>query len=130
MERWQLDIVNGIRLADGAHNGQVGEPTSEQQPNEQPSNEQRQDLSTSVVEQIFDLFITPELDRRGGLQLSDVRKALILLPSNGPPEVRLNEEAALVGEGRATRDIEAGEEITVDDISEITNLWPAGGPRQ
>jgi HEPN domain-containing protein len=42
--------------------------------------------------------------------------------------VRLNDEVQLVGEGRATRQIEAGEAITVEDISEITNLWPAQDP--
>ncbi|MEU8657135.1 HEPN domain-containing protein [Actinoplanes philippinensis] len=86
------------------------------------------EFSNTVAEQIFDLFITPELDRRGGLKLEDVRKAVVLLPPDGPPEVKLNEEASLIGEGRATRQIQPGEAITVDDISEITSLWPAQDP--
>lgn len=86
------------------------------------------DFSNRVIQEIFDIFIGPELVRRGNPNRAEVRKALVLLPADGPPQVLLNDEAALAGTARATRPIAAGETITVDDVDDITELRPTQDP--
>lgn len=83
------------------------------------------DFSANVIANIFEVFITPEVERRGGYEtLGPLRKALVVFPPQGRNVVLLNDEAEVVATVRATRAIERGEEITTDDFDLIQDLRP------
>jgi hypothetical protein len=83
------------------------------------------EFSGRVVQQIFEIFLEPELARRGGMSRSDVRQALVILPSDGQVQVQLNDEAALVGTVQVTGPVESGQTI---DITEVSELRPEADP--
>lgn len=76
------------------------------------------EMASRVVDQMFDLFVMPEVERRG---LPDnrgaIQKALVTFPPGGSPVVALNDEVELSVQAEATRPIEAGEEISFADIN-------------
>ncbi|MCY1676843.1 hypothetical protein OVA06_19420 [Pseudarthrobacter sp. SL88] len=86
------------------------------------------DFAANLLEQIFCLWVEPELERRGlPVDRSSIRKALVTFSPDQAqvPVVAINEEAELIGSIRATRDIQAGEPVTEDDVAEIEGLEPA-----
>lgn len=84
-----------------------------------------EDWGTGLLEQIFELWVEPELQRRGvDLDRAAVRKALVVMAPGRPVETLINDEAELVANVRATRAIEAGEEVTLDDFDEVRNVRP------
>lgn len=88
-------------------------------------NEDDEELGTALHAQMFELWVEPELTRRGDLVRTDVRRALVLMESTGPV-VRLNEEFDVVAQARSTRAIAAGEEVTRADFDEIRWAEPLG----
>lgn len=86
------------------------------------------DFATNLLEQIFSLWVEPELERRGlPVDRSTVHKALVTFSPDQAqvPVIAINDEAELVGSIRATRDIKAGEPVTEDDVAEIEGIEPA-----
>lgn len=81
----------------------------------------------NLLEQMFELWIEPELARRGlDLNRGDIRKVVVELDPNAiGPIVKINEEAAVVAQVRATRAIAEGEEVTEADFDQVANLQPA-----
>ena len=98
----------------------------EQQPPHGPDPE----FAATVVTHVFDLWVRPELKRRGlGLTRADIRKVVVEMDPDKPLRVLINDEAEIVGQATAKRDIAEGEEVTSADIEEITGLRPlAIGP--
>jgi hypothetical protein len=84
------------------------------------------DFSTKLVIWIFDLFVEPEITRRGlALDRDEVRKVVVELNPDRPhPLVRLNDQAEIVAQVRATRDIAEGEDVTAADIDEVRSVEP------
>jgi hypothetical protein len=94
---------------------------------EQPAD----DFGNNVVNSIFELFVMPEIVRRGlALERHEVRKVVVELnPDRKHPVVRINEAAQIVAQVRVTRDLAEGEEVTVEDIDEVHSVEPANvGP--
>ena len=83
------------------------------------------EFGENVINQMFDLWVLPELRRRGLPEdRTSVVKAAVLLRKDQQPEVRLNEDFVMATKARMTRDIEAGEPITTADIADIEWLVP------
>jgi hypothetical protein len=83
------------------------------------------EFASNIIEQVFDLWVIPELARRGEEpDRSLVNKALVIMIKDRAPEVLLNSEFVLATKARTTRDIEAGEAITAADIADIESMHP------
>lgn len=83
------------------------------------------EFGEKVINQLFDLWVLPELRRRGLPEdRISVRKAAVLLRKDQQPEVLLNEDFVMATKARMTRDVEAGEPITTADIADIEWLVP------
>jgi uncharacterized protein (UPF0332 family) len=84
------------------------------------------EIGPRILEQAFELWITPERNRRlenGSLSADDpLIAAQVLFHVNAPIEVRLNEQVRALSRVRATRPMEAGEEVRASDISEILSI--------
>jgi hypothetical protein len=79
------------------------------------------EFAARVVDQMYDLFIFPELERRGlPAERSAVRTALVTLPPGADVDVALNDEAELAFHATSTGAIEAGKVITIDAIDPAT----------
>ncbi|KQQ88834.1 SAF domain-containing protein [Arthrobacter sp. Leaf137] len=86
------------------------------------------DFGENMLEQIFSLWVEPELERRGlPGDRSTVHKALVTFSPDQTrlPVIAINEEAELIGSIRAARDIKAGEAVTEDDVAAIEGIKPA-----
>lgn len=86
------------------------------------------DFGDNVLDQIFTLWVEPELARRGRpLDRASVGSAVVLMAPGAPPHVLLDDEAPWVARVRAKRAIEAGEAVTSDDIdvNSLESLTPA-----
>ena len=82
-------------------------------------------FSEALLQQLFDLFIEPELNRRGNTLLpGDINKVLITLAPFSPPLVELNDEVQLIAQVAINRTIEEGEAITEADIEGVARLAP------
>ncbi len=83
------------------------------------------ELSTSLLEQVFELWVEPELGR-SGLQLDrdGVRQALVIMAPGRRVKTLINGEAELVATVRATGPIEAGAPVTTSAFDEIHHLRP------
>lgn len=98
-----------------------------QDPREGPSGGgSRDSAGPNLIDQIFDLWVQPELGRRGQMHMSDVQKALIVMPPDGAVTTLLNDEVRFEATARVTRAVEAGEPLYERDISEISDLRPLG----
>lgn len=83
------------------------------------------EFSAALQEQIFDLWVEPELQRRGlDMDRDGVSKALVIMAPARPVETLINDEAELVAHVRATRPIEAGEAVTTADFDQIEGVRP------
>lgn len=116
--RWPHPSTSAIltRVSETRDEAAADAPTSESD-----------EFASRVIDQIYDLFIFPELQRRGiPPERSAVAKALVTLAPNMPTVVQLNDEAVLAFSAASTRAIDAGEEITLADIdpTTITGLRP------
>jgi len=89
------------------------------------------DFSTNLVNSIFELFVEPEITRRGlALDRDEIRKVVVELSPDRPhPLVRLNDQAKIVASVSVTRDLTEGENVTAADINEVHSVEPEGiGP--
>lgn len=85
------------------------------------------EFAANVLRSYDELFWQPEIQRRGGPEVTGpIRKALAILPPGQPVQVLLNDEAELVASFTATRDIKAGEPVMLEDCADIHDLQPAG----
>jgi hypothetical protein len=100
---------------------------NESGPHDEPPEDD--DFDAAVIRNIYEVFLVPEIEARGGPQVvGPVHKAVVLLdPANGVT-VLLNDDAEVVVSVRATRPIEAGEEITQDDFDSVEDVRPATVP--
>lgn len=80
-----------------------------------------------TIEHMFEIWIEPELKRRG-VTPDDLRvgKALVVLKRNRPPVVMINAEFELVASVRVTRDMAEGEDIHASDFDEMRSIKPVG----
>jgi len=84
------------------------------------------DFSAALLDQMFRLWVEPALAERGlGLTRSDVVKALVVMAPADVPRVYINDEVQLIARVRATRSVQEGEAVTLEDVSEVESLWPA-----
>jgi hypothetical protein len=88
---------------------------------------ENEDIGTPLLNQIFETWVEPELSQRG-LQLSrdQISKVVIEMdPSQARPIIRINEEATIIAEAKATRAIVAGEPVFEDDFDQVRMVRPA-----
>lgn len=86
-------------------------------------------FSTGLMDQMFTLWIEPELVRRGrALDRAAIHSAVVVMAPHSAPRVLLDDEARWVAKLPTKRAIEAGEEVTDDDVDvdAITGLRPDG----
>lgn len=89
------------------------------------ASEREPDFSAALLEQVFDLWVEPELLRRGVIMGRDgVTKALVVMAPGSRVKTLINEEAELVARVRATRPIEAGEPVSTGDFDEVEGVRP------
>jgi hypothetical protein len=85
-----------------------------------------EDLGERLVQQAFDLWINPELDRRraaGGLSADfSLYAAQIIINVGIAPITRLNDEVMGVVRGVAARPIEKGENVSCHDLLDIHHV--------
>jgi hypothetical protein len=90
--------------------------TAEDAPNE---------MGGPLLEQIMELWLRPELERRGlDTRPEDVGRALVILKPGEEPEVLIDAEAAMIVRGKPTRPIAKGERVTEADLESIEALLP------
>ena len=83
------------------------------------------EFSATLLDQVFSLWVEPAVSERGlGLTRSDVVKALVAMAPSEVPKVYINDEVQLVAQVRATRSIQQGESVTLEDISGVEDLRP------
>jgi hypothetical protein len=84
-------------------------------------------LSDRLLEQIFELWVEPELTRRRfELDPDQIMKVLVEInPAESRPIVKINDEAELLIEFTATRKITNGEAFTEADIDQVHSVRPA-----
>src|SRR6266508_4364712 len=91
------------------------------QANDNPSD----GMTQLLLEQIFQLWLRPELEARGlDKQPEEVIRALVIFTPGQKPKVLIDAEAEMVVRGRTTRPIEAGEPVTEADLEAIEGLVP------
>jgi HEPN domain len=84
-----------------------------------------EEFTRTLVDHVFELWVSPEVQRRGlTLHRADIRQVLVELEPGKAPRIFLNEEVQLTGNSIAKRDITEGEELTVEDIEQVTELRP------
>jgi hypothetical protein len=83
------------------------------------------DMGQSLLEQIFELWLRPELESRGlDKKPEEVVRALITFPPGRKPQVLIDTEAPMVIRAKAARAIKEGEPVTEADIDAIESLVP------
>ena len=86
-----------------------------------------EEFGRNLMEQVLELWVNPEVERRreaGNLPDDFVLTAVqvIMNLDADAPEVRFNEEVKAVAQGRATRAIEEGEDVTEADLEGIEDI--------
>jgi len=82
-------------------------------------------MTQPLLEQIFQLWLRPELEARGlDQQPEEVIRALVIFTPRRKPKVLIDAEAEMVVRGRTTRPIEAGERVTEADLEAVEGLVP------
>ena len=81
----------------------------------------------TLVAQVFQLWVNPELERRGlNLSQDEITQVVVEMPgSGGELKVSLNKDAQIIAVATAKRDIKAGEQVYTDDLGEIKDIHPA-----
>ncbi|MHB1525541.1 MAG: HEPN domain-containing protein [Candidatus Dormibacteria bacterium] len=75
---------------------------------------------------MFRIWVEPAVAERGlGLSRSEIVQALVVLAPSDTPRVSINDEVELIASVRAARPIEAGQVVTLGDISGVQDLRPA-----
>jgi uncharacterized protein (UPF0332 family) len=86
-----------------------------------------EELIQNLMQQVHDLWINPEVERRreAGRLPDDfaISKAQVIMNMDADaPEVRFNEEVKVLAEAEWAREVEDGEDVTEVDIERIKNL--------
>jgi hypothetical protein len=83
-----------------------------------------QEFAESLSAQVRDLWLLPELERRGDIRLEDVTKALVVMGS--PVTVQFNDEFALVARSTTPPGgVEAGDQVELRNPGDIERVKPA-----
>ena len=84
------------------------------------------EVANKVAEQLFELWVFPELTRRGLVaHQSSVVKAVVILKVDESPEVMLDNECLINVHFKPTPGVAAGERITLTNIADIPWMEPA-----
>lgn len=83
-------------------------------------------MGETLFEHLWELWVGPEVTARElDVTPDSVRKIVIEIPPGGPIAVRLDDEAIIRLGVVSTRAIQAGEDITEADFSEVRSMEPA-----
>jgi HEPN domain-containing protein len=84
------------------------------------------DFGGNLVDSIFEMFVLPEIDRRGlALERHEIEKVVVELnPDRAHPLVWINEAARIRAHVRVNRDLAEGEEVTASDVDEVFAVEP------
>jgi hypothetical protein len=90
-----------------------------------PDDAEDDEFSRNVLQSMSDVFWEPEIERRGGVEVTgQLRKALAVLAPGRPVEVFLNDDAELVCSIPADPAIEAGQKVELSGLDEVSDLRP------
>ncbi|AYF32285.1 hypothetical protein CSH63_33565 [Micromonospora tulbaghiae] len=83
------------------------------------------EFARNVVNSIFDVFVDPELSRRGlTLERDEITKVVVEIdPSRKHPRVWINDQAQVSVQVRASK-VEEGQPVTEADIQEVLAVLP------
>src|SRR5690348_1104767 len=83
------------------------------------------EVGEALVDQVFRLWVNPAIVERGlDLTRADVVKALVTFPPHGRPGVLINDDVILRALVQLNRGVEAGEPVTLADVTGVGNLEP------
>lgn len=83
------------------------------------------EFSERVINQIFELWMDAELERRGAtFGREGVSKAVVELPPGGSPVVKINDEVELSARAVASSAIAAGTPVSAENIRSLEEIWP------
>lgn len=84
------------------------------------------DAGEALVDQVFRLWVNPAIVERGlDLTRADVVKALVIFPPHDRPAVLLNDDVVIRAQVQLNRAVEAGEPVTLADVTSVGDLEPA-----
>ena len=94
----------------------------------------QEEIGQKVLQQVIDLWINPEVERRRALGIMKEGTILskiqiVFSLERGFNKIRFNEEVKAVVEARASRDLKKGQIVTEDDVSEIKNIRLTDGDK-
>ncbi|CAN5294208.1 hypothetical protein BH09ACT10_BH09ACT10_26160 [soil metagenome] len=83
------------------------------------------EFASSAIQNLFDAFWSPEIERRGGASVVDpLAKALAIFMPGQPIRILLNDEAVLHVKASLARTPMDGDGVPWDDIEELEDLSP------
>jgi hypothetical protein len=83
------------------------------------------EFATNVLQSMRDIFWQPEIERRGGLEVTGpITRALAVLPRSSSASIRFNEEFELVAHASVNTAVQAGDPVTVENVDAIERLEP------
>jgi hypothetical protein len=78
-----------------------------------------------VYQQILDLWVEPELKRRGSpIDPQAIPQALVVMQPDTEVEVHIGGEARIIADFAAKRPLKEGEAVTFDDVEELRGIRP------
>ena len=84
------------------------------------------DVGEALVDQVFRLWVNPAIVERSlDLTRADVVKALVIFPQHDRPAVLINDDVILRAQVQLNRAVEAGEPVTLADVTSVGDLEPA-----
>jgi hypothetical protein len=84
-----------------------------------------QEGAKHLLEQVFELWIDPEIERRGlARERASITQALIVMAPGQPITVHLDDEALLEAHVTVDAPIAKGERIEIDDVNKVSDLRP------
>lgn len=101
----------------------TSESSSEELPDQGPSDE----FGSNALQNLWDIFWNPELERRGGVQVTgSIHRALVVLGQGSAPEVRFNDEFELGAKARVNSPVQPGDALTADNVDQLEKIEPIG----
>ena len=85
------------------------------------------DFSSRVLNSFVEIFWEPEIQRRGGVDVTGpVYAALAVMVPGEAVEVRLNEEVVVVAKAGPDSPVNPGDPVTVENLDDVEDFEPVG----
>jgi len=82
-------------------------------------------FAANAVQNMWDIFWQPEVERRGGLSVTGpIAAAMAIMKPGAPVEIRLNDEVEVRARARADSPVTSGEPLTAENLDALENFEP------